>query len=270
MIIRNEYVTLDGVENGIAVQAISKDGKKKFITFKENIRLFKNLKNAETTCRDILDGSKCKYYIILGGKRIPIDKCIKYENSYQYIYFPLAEENENVFPIRYIISEVKEYKTTLIGYLVFENGDTVRCDKKYGIKRQKELIRTVTDIVGDILCRDRTIDKIDKRGSHELVLHIKNKTGKIHIVSNPKLMDINQERKNNGNRVIPFLKEMDKFVTFCIFCTKDAFEPLRINSEEDMISVVQTIIDDLNNAIPETKPHFVEVDYSGYINIMED
>ena len=141
--IRNEYVTIDGETSGIVVESIGK--KNKFVSFKDGtIRLFKNLDIAKIITKDIIGDNKAKYYIDFNGKTIPLDECIFYNGKYQYI----DKGND----VRYIIEELKDFKTLSCGYLCFEDGDTVRCNKKYGIKRQKELMNIITDICTGILC----------------------------------------------------------------------------------------------------------------------
>ena len=145
-------------------------------------------------------------------------------------------------------------------------------EKKYGIKRQKELMNIVSDICTDILCKndDITIDKIVKKSSKELILRLKGSSGRIHIMSNSHLMDINQERKEEGNRAFPFVKQMDKFTTLYVFITKDKSEPFRINTDDNINILLNCIVESLQVNIPETNPKYIPVEYNGYINLMED
>lgn len=261
--IRNEYVTIDGETSGIVVESIGK--KNKFVSFKDGtVRLFKNLDIAKIITKDIVGDNKARYYIDFNGKTIPLDECIFYNGKYQYI------DKEN--GVRYIIEELKDFKTLSCGYLCFEDGDTVRCNKKYGIKRQKELMNIITDMCTGILCENGqiTIDKIVKKSSKEVIVRLKGTSGRIHIVSNSHLMDINQERKEEGNRAFPFIKEMDKFTTMYVFITKDKSEPFRINTDEKINTLLDYILSDLQDNIPETSPKYVPVEYNGYINLLED
>ena len=261
--IKNEFVTLDGENYGITVESVGK--KTKFVSFKDDtVRIFKNLDIAKIITKDIVCSNKARYYFYLDGKTVPLDNCIYYNGKYQYI-----DREEN---IRYIIQEFKEFKTLSVGYLCFEDGDTVRCEKKYGIKRQKELMNIVSDICTDILCKndDITIDKIVKKSSKELILRLKGSSGRIHILSNSHLMDINQERKEEGNRAFPFVKQMDKFTTLYVFITKDKSEPFRINTDDNINILLNCIVESLQVNIPETNPKYIPVEYNGYINLMED
>ena len=119
--IKNEFVTLDGENYGITVESVGK--KTKFVSFKDDtVRIFKNLDIAKIITKDIVGSNKARYYFYLDGKTVPLDNCIYYNGKYQYI-----DREEN---IRYIIQEFKEFKTLSVGYLCFEDGDTVRCEKK--------------------------------------------------------------------------------------------------------------------------------------------
>lgn len=255
-----KMIKLDGAKSGIAVESITESGRK-FVKYKNEIRLFKNLELAKVTCRDIVGGYRCRYYIIHEGKKILMSKCYCTEHSYHYI----DQENQ----IRYIFMDDVTYKATTIGYLVFEDGDTVRCDKKYGFKRQKQLMNYVADMLSMIVCDNGVIDRIERTANSDIIVHVKNTTGRIHILSNSRLMDINQERKLQELRCIPFLKEMDKFTTLYLYAMKNMYEPLRIETDDILNGLIDQIVDLLKENIPETLPKFIEVEYSGYIN-MED
>lgn len=254
------YVLFDGNDYGIAVEYVSAVGKQ-FIRYNKAIRLFKSLELAKVICRAMVEGCHCNYYISARGKLIPLSDCLVKNNEYYYI-----DLNEAI-PVRTIFKDNIVKKITNIGYLVFEDGDTTRCDKKYGYKRCKVLMNYVTDMATNILENQGEIISIEKLSNSELVLHMKNTTGEIHIVSNSRLMDINQERKSKSERAIPFIKEMDKFVTLYVYAIKDCFEPLRIDSNAQMIEVMTQILHMLQDNIPEALPKFVDVEFSGYINI---
>ena len=89
-------------------------------------------------------------------------------------------------------------------------------------------------------------------------------------MNNSRLMDINQERKEQNLRAIPFLKNMDKFTTMSIFVTKDYLDPINNNSEEKADTIINELIDTLNDNMPELKTKLVNVEFTGYVNIMED
>lgn len=271
----NKKVILDGVSNGVLVKLINpKTNRFDYATRKNGEpRLFKNFKIAKLNADFYFKNYKHRYIFKIGDKYISFNDCISINNSYQYI--------DNNDGIRYIITEEKEYKIIYDGYIVFEDGDTKRTDKKNGFKKQKELMLYITDICGRILRNSSDslweknifISSIKKKENFkysEIIVSLGNSTAKIHIMNNSRLMDINQERKEQNLRAIPFLKNMDKFTTMSIFVTKDYLDPINNNSEEKADTIINELIDTLNDNMPELKTKLVNVEFTGYVNIMED
>lgn len=257
-----KIVQLDGANAGIAVEVIA--NKRRFVRYKDNIRIFKNLELAKVTCNRLTGecGNRAEYYIVTKDLRIPISKCYITKHSFEYL-----DITNN---IRYIFRNEVNLTATQLGYLVFEDGDIIRCDKKYGYKRQRDLFNYVLDMASEMVSENFLVTKVERKNMNHIILRIRNSTGAIHIISNARLMDINQARKANGERCIPYIKQMDKFTTLFFYCVKDSFEPTRINSIEIMDEAIVDLSVRLQNNIPETSPKIVDVEFSGYINIEED
>lgn len=268
MIKKNEIIALDGDANGIAVKIVNSEGKGNFLYCnkdgnRKQVRLFPNLAVAKVITKSIVsDYIRLEYFFVVGNKTMSFDRAQKIGNSYQ-VY-----DNDT----RYIITEDKTAKTIKLGYLVFENGDQIRIDKKLGNKKQKELLKRIRDVATSILCendQDGIVNIYNK--SNEYVIALKNYTAKIHILTNSKLMDINQARKEENKHCFPFKKEMDKFTTFYVYATKDMIEPIRLDTEKSVDTVLDYIVSDLNMYQSETDPEvrFVPVSYNGFITIDE-
>lgn len=259
-------IELDGIKNGIAILVkYTNNPKPKYIMTRENgIRLFNNLKVAKAVARTVKGiEPKIEYHIVVDGKVYPISKCRKYHGRYKIID---TETNEII-----TVAEKLSYKASNFSYIVCDNGDTVRCDKKYGSRRVHDLF---DDIAGAVeLCvignlGEFGISTVDRYKS-EIVVHLRNCTASVHICTNSNLMDINQCRKEEGDKVFPFSKNMDKYTTFYTYISKDVSEPTRINSEEMAIAMRERIVECLASFDPESNVHLSQVDYNGYVNFIE-
>ena len=271
MVFKNVSVNLDGEKNGIIVEQVV-NGKKRVIADKSGgnnrARLFKNLDVAKVNARYLLSNEdKVNYYFKINKDRYNISEAQKAGDIYQI--YDMEKE------VKFIITEDKSAKVLELGYYITENGDTVRCDKQYGIKRVKKLLEFARDIASGILFENGkcAISSI-RRESYEYVISVKNSTVKIHILTNSKLMDINQARKADGIRCLPYLKEMDKFTTLFVYTTKDPAETSKSNAENIAKTLVEEyILEDFNyyyfNNEDDIKVRFTEVEFNGYISVTE-
>lgn len=254
-------IEFNGTTNGIAIMiTYSNTKKRRFLTDKEKkIRLFNNLKVARTVAHTITNIDKTEYYIILGDKQYPLSSAYKHGESYRLLD---KETNEII-----VVREKLEYRGSDFCYIVFENGDTDRCDKKYGYKRTNELFTAIAQSIEMAF-----IDNFDEYGIEytdkykgEFVIHLRGCTGAIHISTNSNLMDINQCRKDEGEKVFPFNKDMDKFLTFYTYISRDVSEPLRFKSEEKCKKQLQRIVELLQYMYPEAYPKLVSINYKNFI-----
>lgn len=259
-----ETITLNGETSGIIAKTKFINGvKERFVTSPDKItpRLFNNLEVAKYTAKIIIPNAKFEYFIKFKNKTVSIDSCQHLENTWEYI------EGETV----YIIKELHSRKTSSMGYICFENGDTTRCDKEYGIKRQKELMAIIRDELTSLLCeniKDGGLSKIKKSGK-EYIISLRNTTAQIHIMYGSKLMDFNQSQKAKGAKCLPFIKDMDKFLTFYIYIDKDKSESVRLNGQEKAQTILDYMMYDFKEYNSDINPNYVPVNYNGYI-ILED
>lgn len=191
------------------------------------------------------------------GERIEIeyDNIQECNGYYQYFY------NDAL----HFIKPQDDQEVVTCGYLVFEDGDSKKTDKEYGKVRGRELYKYTTDIINKIV-RDKVsvVERIyrDKKGF--LSLKIKDSTSILKLCYNNEFMSLNQDRKNDGERCLPFDKNVDKFTTLYIFSTRECGE--EYDSIYEIKDLINLIIEYLRNEYPEIEARYMKVPFSGYIN----
>lgn len=272
-------VKLNGNTTGIAAKVTYKNnGKKRFILTKENkIRLFDNVDVARTVVKTV-EGIEpyIEYFIVLSDdKMFSINSCRKIKGGYK-VY---DDETETMVFIKggykvydketnsiLFIEEKYQRKVTNFNYLVFEHGNEKRTDKKYGYKRMFVLYNLILQAIQESTMSNESlgISKVEAY-NNEIIAHIKGCTSRIHINSNSLLMDINQARKEVGEKVFPFIKEMDKFTTFYVYISRDVTEPIRIESEQKALDQLNKIVEIINNIDDSVCAEIMPVNYKCYI-----
>lgn len=263
-------IKLDGMQSGIIVK-VRNSGKGKFPKFvtladKKTPRLFNNLEIAKLTAKILIPNAKFEYLITVYSDDESItanlNKCRIYNGCYQFFY------NDDL----YIVHELNIRRTSQMGYLCFENGDTERCEKSYGIKRQYELLDVVTNSCIAIFqenLKDVGISSITNNTNKEVVISLKGTTAKIHIMLNCRLMDLNQAAKNENKKCLKFNKDMDKFTTLYVYTEKDKSETKRLEADQKLETMLGYINDDLVEYYSDLNPKFVWIDMPGYIDLEE-
>ena len=274
-------IVLDGKKNGIVVELPTNKPYRKFVnvmdekTQKRVPRLFTNYETAKIVSKNIkTDGKgKLKYFFMLDlpySKKepvlIPIEKSQKIYGKYE-IYI-----SEEVFgeKVRLVIEERKSHHVMEIGYLVFDNGDTVRSNKAESIYRQRDIFNGMCQAFSNILFENKlNISQIKKKSRREIVIKFKNSTTEIHILTNSQLMYFNQRRVEKKERVLPFVKSMDKFTTFYVYIKRDILEPKHINGTANAKLVLNKFMEIIQSMVDENdpKPKYVNTEFSGYITL---
>lgn len=250
MIKKNIKLGTDG--NGIIVEV---SNNKYFHDKDGNTKVFANLEIAKEVSKIFLPSASThrKYYFLIDKKIIALDDCTKMQDYYQYI------NGDEV----YYIEETCNSAVISIGYLCFENGDTVRCDKKYGMLRVKELMKYIRDISINFLANNYNnygLKKIIKSNKEYILVH-KDSSLKIHILQNSKLMDINQKRKEEGKNVLTFDKVYDKYTTFYVYTTRDVAEPTnKVDSYNVGLDIISFLVEDLAAEYPDITPKYIPLD----------
>ena len=227
--IPSEYYLMDGRDVGLKV----KIGGKYLKTKNNRDRLFTNLEFSKSIA--YINGAKSgrDYEIILylNGTVIPFEYIQMVNNNLEFF-----GERDDGQITRFVVSQqyIREFGN--FGYIVFDNGDTVRTDKEEGIKRngilQKIMMQAIDKVAMDV-GNVAGVYPWDKG----ITVEFTHTTSKLDIVTNSGLMDINQWRKGREgeveepeySRCFPFIKSMDKFVTFYTFTSKEMYEPFKVS-----------------------------------------
>ena len=180
-------------------------------------------------------------------------------------YFQLYDLKKN---IKYYIKGKSEPKVRWIGYISLDNGFHERKDKNYGIQRSKYLFEALENSMQKLMLSNENngISEIRKTSNREYTLCVKNSSAKIHIMGNSNIMDLNQRRKEKGERVIPFEKNVDKFLTIYVYITTENNELKFFNSAEKALDVLHNLINDAyNNNEDLDSLDLIEVEFTGYL-----
>ena len=262
---KSQVILLDGNRNYIKVYVLNRNKDYAFYMKarkdSDDPAKFSNLELAKVTATGTFrKGTNFSYAFVIGNQEYDISKCQKIGQFYQ-LY---NNKGKKIF-----IQEIYRHNVERIGYLCFENGDIERCDREYGTKRQKQLLSMLSDSIQYTFSanRENTISKIDKISPKEYILHVKNSTARIHIMTNSKIMDINQVRKHRDQRCIPFIKEVDKFLTLFVFTSVDRYERKSNNYEDKITSIIDQIMDFIfdNSDLEDDELKYLSVEFEGFI-----
>ena len=195
------------------------------------------------------------------------DKVIKFEEAEKIgDYYLIPEEDDFLY-----LKECKMEEVGTIGYIVFENGDEGKIKtRKHPLERHNEyrdqIFKTISHIMRD---GNKSIKSVTYDENGHLCLHIPHSTAKIHICENSQLIDLNIERKSFGIRVLPFEKDMDKYLTFYIYTSFVSQERTtdmdKLNETLEM--VIEYIKEDMSmlSSFSNANPRYRQVNYKGNI-----
>lgn len=258
------YLKLDGITNGFSIKNIDEGGRvdPKLFT---SIDLLKTYYFQE---EDIYISADRNYKIVLVcwslSCVIPIDKLEYIGGNYEYIGDGTAQERKAI----YVFTPANVETVVNTGYFVFEHGDSKFVDKEYGKVRSNQLYNMIKEALNYILMENEknyTITNIVRDENKHLSVSIKGSTYKLKVCFCSQLMNINQARKEDGNRCLPFFKNMDKFVTFYVYITKDSKEDETYNNYISANRIRSKIVDYIKEYYPETEMKYVEVSFNGTI-----
>lgn len=263
-------VLLDGNRNYIKVYVLNrKRGYAFFMKARkdsEEPAKFSNMELAKVTATNVFrEGTNFSYAFVIGNQEYDISQCQKVGPFYQ-----LYNNNGK----KMFIQEIHRHNVERIGYICFEKGDIERCDREYGVKRQKQILSILQDAIQWTLSKNNseTIYKVDKVSSKEWILYVKDSTARIHIMTNSKIMGTNQVRKHRDQRCIPFVKEVDKFLTLYVFTSVDRYEKKVNDYDGKITSVLNQIMDYIwnNSDLEEDELTYLNVDFEGFIIVDKD
>lgn len=262
MIIK-DYV-MDGVNVGVAINYLDNNGshylRKKTQDGTNKVRLYKSVSTAALAASYFVSNDAAvNLQLCFDDVAVSIDSCQKIGNTYQ------------IFKDDTLIRIEENQLSILIGsgYFVFENGDTERSDRLYGVKIQDTYLKIIKDMFYTFIMYNikaenfsgNLIERIERKSNKEYVIKLNNSSVKIHIMLNSALMDLNQYRKSKFIGCIPFDKNMDKYTTIFCYITRDPSEPSKANS----ILRAEYILSFISGVLKELYP-----DFNGYRDVKFD
>lgn len=200
-------------------------------------------------------------YIMVDDVYIPLDSAQKISDYYEFY----------VDGEKYRAIENLTRRVIYIGYFIFENGDCERTlDSKIGNNKQKDFMNIIKSTITNYMIHNNGIVesiKLDDPECGNYRVTFKNSTLNLHLCFNNKVMKINQTRKENGLKCIPFDKDMDKFTTIYVYATKNNHEPVSYGSLGIAKNIIYTIAENLVNERYDLNPKFTNVDFHGNVFI---
>jgi hypothetical protein len=168
-------------------------------------------------------------------------KVIKFDHKKNKItdicnYEAMHKINDNTYQVivkdmMYCIREQSINTVKSIRYFVFEDGDKIRTETPYGRKRNKQLMKIISNGAVEYLYKVGTLSHVKRLSPDELEIGFKNSTAKIRVLTNGLIANINRNRKEDVEsssqyqRCIPFDNSLDKYVTLYSYVTKELAEP---------------------------------------------
>lgn len=259
-------VELDGITSGIAILVTYSDTKKKrFLQVTKNdvlqIRLFNNLRTAKSVARTItgIEQNETEYYVVLNDKKYSLKAAHYFSTNYFRIFDKESNEMINVV-------EKLSYKASNFSYIVFDHGDKIRYGKNEGKEKRALYFNDIARAIEVAFAENEEygIEYIDTYKS-EFSIHLRNSSASVHICTNSNIMDINQIRREDGEKVYPFDKSMDKFSTFYAYVSKDTSEPIKMESDVKAYELLEKIVECITIVNPFSEVFLKSLDYKGYI-----
>lgn len=228
-----------------------------------DIILFDNIKVAKVYMINklgITNPYNYKLYFRISDRDIDIDELMYDKDSKYYIYNSNGE-----------IIYIKESCTTRvnqIGYFIFNDGDQPHIiDRQEGRAIEQRLLTNVKKVAADYQryfdCNP-SIEGITIDDNMHCTLTIKGTTAAIRICTNGQLVQLNQKRKDDGTRCIPFEK-VDKYNTLFTYITIDDAEPEpeQFKGYEKAKALQEIIVEYLKDYYPEDSPRYHRVTFNG-------
>ena len=256
-----KYFKLDGNKCGFCLWLYETNDW--FMNEKGKRYLFKSLALAKVyleRIKGIRDPYQYKVWLVLDEQVIDYDNIQFIDGFYEYC------DGE----IWYFIEETIVEEVCKIGYFVFENGDKVHSDKKYGSRRQKEFLNMIREAISNHVVYpyfDGALSGCHKDDNCQFYAAVKGSTCKIRFCKNDMVMTINQNRKADGVRCIPYEKSMDKFLTIYAYITKDISEQKKFETVAVAAKIQEELLGFIKEVYPEAECRYIEVPFMGTITM---
>lgn len=254
-------VVMDGTKNGFGLKVQKSGG---FASKKGKPILFKSIELARVYAEKklgLLTPYEYSIFIFIGDEKYTLADTVRYDTL---LFLDINGE-------MYRIEEKAAYTVTKTGYFVFEDGDTNRLtDSDEGQMKYRLVFDTISRACKKFV-RRKILGSIKIDGMKSITCPIKGTTYTIHFFSNQHLIKFNMERKEVGERCLPFRKEMDRYLTMYYFVTKDSSDTTAVSTDESddiLAGLIEYIrnnnnINDLDNRSIKDAP----VDFVGTINL---
>lgn len=268
MIKNEKYVSLDGRNNGVVIYL---NERQKLLEFRneESVlvpKLFRSIKLAKIFLREILEITNPRDYSVLfsiDGLKYGLEEA-GFENGYYIIYSKNPDSEEIT---KYYISEEVNDRVIEIGYLSFYDAQNSFLEKSERQQVQKEIYRITRDVIQEMLLNNTYFEKVCKCDDGHLCCNVKFSSAKIHIYHNDRLINLNQERKNNGIRCLPFMKEIDCWSSLYYCVTKDVYEPDKFGSAHIGVEYLHEIMERIKAFDPNLNASLVPIEFKGDIRL---
>ena len=151
------------------------------------------------------------------------------------------------------IVEKRRFAASHLGYIIFDNGDTARVNKADGPKIRndmRKIIKWALEVLTVCYTGCCGISRV-KKDKGQFIAQVKGTTARIHIECISKMMDLNQERKEAGLRVFPYDKNLDKYICFYVYATKDMSESRKLRADERVDEIINEFVRIINDEFPD-------------------
>lgn len=193
-----------------------------------------------------------------GYKVISLSDMIKTgAREYQYIDIDNS--------IKYVFKELTTESVTSLGYIVFNNGDSVRIDSnKESADLSKMLMEYCREAIDGIMTTSNIIKKYYMNEfNHHIKIELADCQESIYICYNGQIMKTNQERKDRGVRCLPYERSMDKFLTIYIYSTMEYIPGFKYNMRYK--EFIDLLISKLRENHVEDLPKYSNIKFEGRI-----
>ena len=129
----------------------------------------------------------------------------------------------------YYIREIHIDTVQSIRYIQFGNKRMV--EESYGKQMNNYFYEEIKEAATSFTWFYGLVDTIKETGMRELEISFKNSTARVYIMTNRSIAFMNMDRKASKEtnkfftRCLPFIKEMDNFMSFFTYVAKDHLEP---------------------------------------------
>lgn len=248
-----KYYEMDGEINGFAILKPDID------------KIFSSLELAKIYCmRNNISDPEYGIYMKDIDAYVPYHDVEEVQDLGFYEWYDLNN-------IRTIFHSKKERKVIDIGYMIFKDGDSGKFieDYKEGKKELKNIFNNIYDTTRQLSYVENI--KVEKF-KETMIIHVPSTTAELNISTVPHMLWQNGQRKaygedNHHSRALPYLKNMDRWMTIYTYITIDKNEFTINYGKEKIKKIRDKIIDYLNDIGEDLRVRYHIVPFGGTILI---